>query len=179
MRKKMMNMRLRIKSRVTKFFLIVITLELAVFVWMFCDSRLVYNTTASMPIGLYYKTSEPVVRKSIILAKPHKSDYILQAIKYGYISENEILLKRVIGIPGDKVRITQEGIYVNDDLIANTRIFVVDTNKRPLIYKTLDKTLMNNEYIIVGDSEKSFDSRYFGIVTSDEVISTVVPLYVF
>jgi len=82
------------------------------------------------------------------------------------------VLKRVIGIPNDIVRIESNRVLVNDK-------FTVHDNAigNPAYYEGSQKSweLQKNEYFVIGDNlSHSTDSRDFGPITFDEIISKVI-----
>lgn len=86
---------------------------------------------------------------------------------------NHIIVKRVIGIPGDTVQIIDGFVYINnkqiDDIITD-KIKDAGMASTPI-------TLNENEYFILGDNRNnSYDSRFedVGIITSDDVFGKVL-----
>ncbi len=81
-------------------------------------------------------------------------------------SENE-LVKRIIGIPGDTVTVSEDGIFINHEKIddLNADITAVTLN-------TYD--LSDTEFFVLGDNrEHSRDSRFFGPVSEKSIHSKV------
>jgi signal peptidase I len=81
-----------------------------------------------------------------------------------------LVIKRVIGLPGDTIRIAEEGIYVNDQLLEEA--YVSEENKKHTVVENAPRkfTLAEDEYFIVGDNrEVSYDSRYFGPVKETDL----------
>ena len=81
-----------------------------------------------------------------------------------------LIIKRVIGMPGDIIQIAEEGIYVNDQLLEEA--YVSEENKKHTVVENAPRkfTLAEDEYFIVGDNrEVSYDSRYFGPVKDTDL----------
>ena len=86
-----------------------------------------------------------------------------------YYDETKFLIKRIIGMPGETVEITESKIYINgkviDDYIENTNMF--DFSLKQLGY---DK-IPDDYYFVMGDNRNySYDSRMFGLVHKDDII---------
>ena len=72
------------------------------------------------------------------------------------------IVKRVIGVPGDRVQFVGDDLYVNGQLVQEP--YVTDANYNKGILKEV-VTLGEDEYILLGDNrDVSNDSRYFGAV---------------
>lgn len=82
--------------------------------------------------------------------------------------DNEKIIKRVIGMPGETVSIKNDKIYINGKVIDNSFAYGTTSD--------VDKIeLGEDEYFILGDNRLiSKDSRYFGAITKDEIIGKVV-----
>ena len=82
-----------------------------------------------------------------------------------YSSDNDMaLLKRIVGLPGEIVEITEEGIKINDVLLDEP---YTDTAQYTLAKENEvnEIILSDNEYFLVGDNrQNSFDSRHIGAV---------------
>lgn len=81
--------------------------------------------------------------------------------------EENFLVKRLVGLPGDTLRVDETGVYINDQSIES---YVPD-------FETVyyDKVLAEDEYYVLGDNRPiSLDSRYFGIVFEDQILGEVV-----
>jgi signal peptidase I len=90
----------------------------------------------------------------------------------------EPVLKRVVAVAGDRVRIERRGVTVNGVLLAGTarndfvELPCPDTGKvclrRVPHVPDVDRTLRPGEVVLLGDNRTdSFDARYFGVVTDD------------
>ncbi len=82
--------------------------------------------------------------------------------------DNEKIIKRVIGLPGETVAIKKGKIYVNDKVIDDEYAYGETSD--------YDKvTLEDDEYFILGDNRLiSKDSRYFGPIKENEIKGKIV-----
>ncbi|WOO86688.1 signal peptidase I [Mollicutes bacterium LVI A0039] len=90
-------------------------------------------------------------------------------IAFDFVNEDgtdEFHVKRIIGVPGDKVTMSGEQIYVNDELvIGNTKVDRGDASYE----------LSDTQYFVVGDNyEISLDSRIHGPIEEDTILGEVV-----
>lgn len=82
--------------------------------------------------------------------------------------DNEKIIKRVIGMPGDIVAIKDGEIYINDEKIDDEYAYGMTSD-----YDRI--TLKSDEYFILGDNRLiSKDSRYFGPIKEKEIKGKVV-----
>lgn len=82
----------------------------------------------------------------------------------------DIIIKRVIGVPGDTVQIKGSEVYVNDKKVKD--VTPVKTKTAGLLKKPI--TLKSGEYIILGDNrQESLDSREIGPVLEEEIIGKI------
>ena len=83
-------------------------------------------------------------------------------------------IKRVIGLPGDRVEIREGMVYVNDGPIAEPYVpgaFRVYENRPAVVVK-------RGYYYVLGDHRsKSFDSRFWGLVPQRYIYGKVVFAY--
>lgn len=82
--------------------------------------------------------------------------------------DNEKIIKRVIGLPGETVAIKKGKIYINDKVIDDEYAYGETSD--------YDKvTLEDEEYFILGDNRLiSKDSRYFGPIKKSEIKGKIV-----
>lgn len=82
------------------------------------------------------------------------------------------LVKRIIGLPGDKVEYKNNLLYINGEMIDEPFDHVV-TNDFKLSDIGYD-TLPENMYFVVGDNRKnSLDSRYIGLIYKEDIEGVV------
>lgn len=81
--------------------------------------------------------------------------------------EGDSLIKRVIGLPGDKIKYRNNKLYINDEVMEDSYAFGKTENFREI-------TLGEDEYFLMGDNrEISLDSRTLGIIKHQEIEGTV------
>lgn len=81
----------------------------------------------------------------------------------------DAFIKRLIGLPGDKVEVKGERVYVNDQPIQE--IYLDDKPN----YNFGPVTVPPNQYLVLGDNRNnSYDSHYWGFVPRDRIIGKAV-----
>ena len=95
-----------------------------------------------------------------------------KAIEINSKYDGQIIVKRIIGVPGDKVVINESGIYINDQKLDEyylSESAIEATYVDGGSYNSIQ--LNEGQYFLIGDNRgASFDSRYFGVVTSDDIM---------
>lgn len=110
---------------------------------------------------------------------PHRGDIIIfnQVGLPSFIGEKQ-LIKRVIGLPGERVVVADGKITVYNP--AHPRGFNPDTSDgytitAPSTVGNVDVTLQKNELFVCGDNRSnSEDSRYFGPIKTSSVVAKLV-----
>lgn len=76
--------------------------------------------------------------------------------------DGDKLIKRVMGVPGDKIKCVSGIIYVNNEEVSN---YGYGTS-----FDFQQVILSDDEYFLIGDNrEDSLDSRYFGPVKKSDI----------
>jgi signal peptidase I len=112
---------------------------------------------------------------------PHRGDIIIfnQAnLPDTSFGESKQLIKRVIGLPGERVVVKDGKIKIYNS--SSPRGFNPDTTNgyhitAPTTAGDVDTTLQDNQIFVCGDNRpNSEDSRYFGPVSADDVVGKLV-----
>jgi len=81
---------------------------------------------------------------------------------------NEKLVKRIIGLPGETIEYRNNILYINGKKIEEKFIYE-DTEDFKLEYLGYDEIPKNN-YFVVGDNrDDSLDSRMIGLISKDDI----------
>lgn len=92
-----------------------------------------------------------------------------QAVGSGKMS----LIKRVIGLPGDRIIITSIGIFRNNERLAEEYL-----PSKTITSPSMTIDLYENEYFVLGDNRgNSADSRIFGKISGDSITSKLIWVY--
>jgi conjugative transfer signal peptidase TraF len=150
------------------------------------STRLRWNVTASMPIGLYWVTATPpVLTRGMVVAVCAPPTAAKQGRERGYLGagpcadNTEPLLKTVAGVAGDLVDESPDGVLVNGRLLPNSRALHADRAGRTLAPTFgLHLVLPPGTIWAYADHPRSWDSRYWGAVPVRNVLSQMLPLAV-
>lgn len=140
------------------------------------SQRLVWNASASLPVGLYRIEPGAVVRTGdIALVRPTSALESFMAERR-YVERNVPLLKPVAAVAGAAVCRTARSVTIDGRDVAAA--LPDDRFGRPLPSWSGCRRLGAQElFLIAPDSAASFDSRYFGPVTRAQVIGRALPVW--
>lgn len=131
--------------------------------------RLVWNASASAPIGLYYvRPGAAIDSGDMVIARMPEPFRMLAATRH-YLPANVPLVKRVAGAAGDEICALGAEIFVNGALVAVRR--QSDGMGRPMPRWTGCVRLRGRQlFLLMTASPASFDGRYFGITAPHDVV---------
>jgi len=121
----------------------------------------------------------PLIGKKVLtLASPERGDVIVFIYPR---DRSKDFIKRVIGLPGEKVEIIGRNIYVNDRLIEDPwGYYPADAGSRNSASREHfgPKTVPQGMLFVLGDNRyNSQDSRYWGFVPLDDVLGEAFVIY--
>jgi conjugative transfer signal peptidase TraF len=124
------------------------------------SAGIVLNVTGSMP-DTVYKLGHGKKGSLVSFCSPipHPS------IGHGACPDGSLpLIKRVVGVAGDMVTATDQGVEINGQPVPNSRPLELDSKGKALPHVRGFFTLQQGEIWTAGEHPNSFDSRYFGAV---------------
>jgi len=153
--------------------------------FVLCLSGARFNTTSSIPLGLYWISSAPMEKGAYVMVCPPNTSVFEEAEKRGYIAAGfcaghyGYIFKRVLAVGGDVIAITNEGVRINGQLLPLSAPRKVDGGGRPMPgYQPNPFTLTASEVLLMSDaSSLSFDGRYFGPLNRAQIRSLIRPIW--
>lgn len=112
--------------------------------------------------------------------------------------EDEYFIKRVVGIPGDRVRYQDKTLYINDKKQSQVFVAQLPPDKpRYLVYnetlggvehlihrnpyrdtRVLEWVIPDGHYFMMGDNrDQSSDSRYWGLASEDQIVGKAIAVW--
>lgn len=112
----------------------------------------------TLPFGIHSPLSEKKWGNSIL---PRKGDVVL----YRYeLDKKSLFIKRVLGLPGDKVEISQGKLLINEKV---EKEFPFDSNLKPFLVP------QDSVFLIADNPMKSDDLQYWSIVSKERVLGLI------
>lgn len=152
----------------TKLFVVLGLLFFSTFEWILLPARIIgdsmYPTLHDREVGLSW-----IFMKDIAI---NRFDIVIVE------RNNELIIKRVVGLPNETIEYKDDNLYVNGEIVEEP---FLDTNYRrtveaksdgPFTYRFSKVQLKQDEYFVLGDNRpRSQDSRYFGPLKKSEILS--------
>ena len=139
--------------------------------------KLVWNASASVPLGLYVvRPLDRLAVTQLVVVKPPEALAAFLA-DGGYLGYGAPLLKRIAALPGQTV--CREGAEVKVEgatwAVARER----DRNDRMLPTWSGCRTLRDGEVFLLNwDEPDSLDGRYFGPLSTSSLAGRAIPLWI-
>lgn len=144
------------------------------------------NATKSIPVGLYRVTDVLPEKRDFVLFCPPDTGLFQEAKARGYIGAGHcsgnlgLMMKRLVAVSGDEVVIGDEGVFVNNRLLAYSEPLKADAGGRPLSRFSRSRFVVSDaDVLLMSDiSKTSFDGRYFGPVGQSQIQAVILPVLV-
>lgn len=137
--------------------------------------RLVWNASASAPIGLWRIVPGAAISvgDSVLVEPPNQARRL--AAQRHYLPANVPMIKTIAAVSGDQVCAREAVITVNNRLVATRRL--ADRRGRKLPWWQGCIRLSRGQVMLLNRAPDSFDSRYFGPVEKGAIIGKATPLW--
>jgi len=98
-----------------------------------------------------------------------------------FFRNGQPFIKKVVGVPGDKIDVTRKGLFINGKFIKAFNQHVLNKIKE-MTGKEADKEerhleLVKGEYWGFGSNPRSFDSMYWGKIYQRQVTGIARPIF--
>ena len=136
-------------------------LTLAVASVVSLPKKLIYNASESASIGFYWLDNRPLERGDYVLVRvPERVRNLVE--ERGYLPPDVPLVKRVVGLNGDRICRQNEAILVDGLVVAIAKLRDGKGRKMPVWHGC--HILTEQAVFLLQDHPQSFDGRYFGPV---------------
>ncbi|WP_108669717.1 signal peptidase I [Peribacillus acanthi] len=159
---------------------LVIAVALAAVIRYFLFAPIVVDGLSMMPT-LHHQDRMIVNKIGYTVGEPDRFDIIVF-----HAPENKDYIKRVIGLPGDKIEYKEDTLFVNgkpyeEPYLDEYKKQVIDgplTEPFTLKEITGEETVPEGHLFVMGDNRRfSRDSRHIGVISMDKVLGNTSVVY--
>ena len=152
------------------------TMGVAIAAFLPLPLKLIWNASASAPLGLYAIDSDDLPQTTDLLAVDAPEPLATFLAERGYLPRGVPLMKRVAGVAGQRVCRTGRTISVDGADMAEA--LDRDRSGRALPSWQGCRVIAVGEIFLMNwQIRDSLDGRYFGPVSTDTIIGRATPLY--
>lgn len=138
--------------------------------------KLIWNASTSAPIGFYTTASADALEMHALVAVMPPAPLARFMVARSYVGAGAPLLKRVLGLPGQ--RVCRTGRTVTVDGLEMGEALERDRMGRELLVWGGCRTIAPDELFLMNRGvSDSFDGRYFGPLPAAAVIGRALPLF--
>ncbi|MQW87829.1 S26 family signal peptidase [Sinorhizobium saheli] len=138
--------------------------------------KLIWNATASAPIGFYTVAPAERVEVPDLVAVMPPEPFASFMVGRGYVGRDVPILKHVIGLPGQRLCRAGRAITVDNVPLGEAR--ERDSRGRDLPVWQGCRVIADGELFLMNlEAADSLDGRYFGPFPAEAVIGQATPLF--
>ena len=138
--------------------------------------RLVWNVTASVPVGLYRIVPEPAQRRGELVAVRPSPALARFMASRRYVEAGALLVKPVAAVAGQQVCRIGAIVTIDGEEVATAR--ATDHAQRPLpVWTGCRRLRAGTLFLLASSVPASFDGRYFGPVATNSIVGRATPLW--
>ncbi len=138
--------------------------------------RTIWNLSASVPRGLYAIAVDGTCARGSLVAFGPPPGAAAIIYRRGYLPPGAGLIKKLVGLPGDRVCVRDDGVYVNGTRIGDVARF--DSRGKALDPFPFCGEVGPGQAFVASQAPLSYDSRYFGPVRLAS-LTPVVPVWTY
>ena len=135
----------------------------------FSGIRISFNISGSLPFRVFL-----TVRGGEVSCGPGSIGLFRLNVRTPYWDYGAVFAKRFVGCPGDTLRTKGAEFYLNDEKIALAKEH--DSRGAAVTSFRFEGVIPAGSYFVLGDGEKSYDSRYWGFVKRSWIVGRGFPL---
>lgn len=139
--------------------------------------RLIIATSDSLDHRIFFKVPVDTARikHGDYLLFQHQEGEYTPFIRKGF-KENNVLIKEVGCIPGDLLTRDADGVFFCQQTKLG-KALTKDSKGNVLPVFDFTGPVPKGSYFMIGSNPRSFDSRYFGLIHDDALLSKALPLW--
>lgn len=138
--------------------------------------RLVWNTSASVPIGLYRITAkDSLAHGDLVLIRPSERLSIFLSSRQ-YLPAQAMLLKHIAALPGQTICRTGNMVFV-DQMPIGIALQTDSIGRQLPVWQGCVSLSTTQIFVMNPDARDSFDGRYFGPLPRTAIIGHAIPLF--
>ncbi len=152
------------------------TMTIGVSAFVHPAPKLIWNASASVPIGLYRVRPVGdlhVTELVVVRPPPPLANFLAER---GYLPKSVPLLKHILALPGQTV--CRTGRIITVDAAAMGEALDNDRRGRPLpVWQGCRVIAPDQVFLMNRQSEDSLDGRYFGPLPATTIVGEAAPLW--
>ncbi|MBW6441990.1 signal peptidase I [Patescibacteria group bacterium] len=155
----------------------VIIIFILVFIITYFFVGQLYEVTGDSMTPSYQNGEQLIAEKiSIKLSNLQRGDVI---IFRSPLDKNRLLVKRLIGFPGDKLQIMDGSVYINGEMLNEKYLSETTiTEGKRILEENFEYKIPADSYVVMGDNrEQSTDSREWGYIKTEYMIGRAILVY--
>jgi conjugative transfer signal peptidase TraF len=138
--------------------------------------RLVWNASASVPVGFYTVSPAERIEVPDLVAVMPPEPFASFMVERGYVGRDVPILKHVVGLPGQ--RVCRDGRAITVDNLPLGAARDRDSRGRDLPVWRGCRVIADGELFLMNlEAADSLDGRYFGPLPAAAVIGRATPLF--
>lgn len=142
-------------------------LSISVFTIKKLGYHITYCNSSSVPKGFYFIVpTMSIMQNDIVELVPPKNSLI---------GENCTILKPVVALYGNHVCIRENNVFVDQHIICVIKKYYAPGKKLPRI--EFCNYLNVDQYFVISKHPRSFDSRYFGVISKENIKGRAIAIF--